>query len=181
MDYYQFIYKLPKIEPIELSNTNILVQSPTINLPQLNLGFNHLLNDKREVINELFKEDVKDTFYYIVNKFEINIPDYSDTLNNRAKKYLLLNKDEIKFTPDFFIIWDILFMFNLIDDSALSYLNIDNNENSMMYGLIYYKEKFLNDKFENISYYSNVTETNSIVNKYKINKIKKNNKFKYDI
>jgi hypothetical protein len=42
-----------------------------------------------------------------------------------------------------------------------------------MYGLIYYKEKFLNDKFENISYYSNVTETNSIVDKYKINKIKK--------
>ena len=51
MDYVQFIYKLPKTESIELSNVNILIQSPTINLQQLNLGFNHLLNETQDKID----------------------------------------------------------------------------------------------------------------------------------
>lgn len=111
-----FIIKLPKVENknLEFKNDKILF-SPTINYPIITLGFHHYIKHTRKNFQKIIKNVKSDTtFYYVVNPFEPDIPNYEDDIKNQTNLYFKSKN----ITNDFLKIWEILFIFNLISKNT---------------------------------------------------------------
>ena len=149
-----FIIKLDNdIENNNLELDDHIDFSSNINLPLCSLGFQNFLVRTKNAMNITKNLETKNEFYYVVNPFEINISNYEDTLTNLTKIYL--NIDILDRT--FYIIWEILFLFELIDDEKdLTFAIISGNSNGIIQAIINYRKKFINlknvkDKIFNIS------------------------------
>jgi 23S rRNA U2552 (ribose-2'-O)-methylase RlmE/FtsJ len=110
--------------------------------PQFKLGYHHFIDRTRDAINITKKLDTKNEFYYVINEFETKIQDYDDNIENLSKIYFGDNK--ITFGRDFYIFWEILFIFNLINKNIKSITNISNNLSDSIDAIIFYSEKILN-------------------------------------
>lgn len=133
--------KNDKYQMIDSDDDNLMISSPFKTNPQFKLGYHHFIDRTRDALNITKKLDTKNEFYYIVNEFEINIPDYSDNILNLSKIYL--NDQDIQVSRDFYKFWEILFVFNLINDETKSISLISNDNSDCIDTISYYSEKIL--------------------------------------
>lgn len=134
------VYKLPKNNNVDIftKNDNLVIISPFQNNPLFSLGFHYFIDRTRNAMSITDKLETKNDFYYVVNQFEPNVPNYEDTLINSSKIYL---KKEVE-SRDFYKFWEISFLFDIAEGSNLECLIIKDYGEAQAFEM--YREKFHN-------------------------------------
>ena len=159
----------------ELNNINEkddnLIECSNINLPLISLGFNDFMHrTKKSLTINKKKIHTKTNLECIINPFEINIPNYEDSINNLSLLYFNIKNEYLYITSKtFYSIWEILFIFNICDTSNLSISIISNDNSSIIQSIINYKNKnninINSDIIYNLSYENKISD--EIINYYK--------------
>lgn len=140
-----FVYKLPKTI-INIFDADIAF-STSPNLSLISLGYHNFIN-RTQTTFKTIKSKIESTneFYNIVLPYESNIPKYDDNIINLSKIYLKIDKD---IDHNFLIIWEILFLFDLINKKELSCLCLENED--FNFGIKQYINKLTDIKKEKIN------------------------------
>lgn len=140
-----FVYKLPKTI-INIFDADIAF-STSPNLSLISLGYHNFIN-RTQTTFKTIKSKIESTneFYNIVLPYEPNIPKYDDNIINLSKIYLKIDKD---IDHNFLIIWEILFLFDLINKKELSCLCLENED--FNFGIKQYINKLTDIKKEKIN------------------------------
>jgi hypothetical protein len=146
----QFIFKLDnKLESDELSilekeDNNNLLMSSTINLPLISLGFHSFIHRTKSALTLTDKLQTKNKFYMIVNPYEIEIQNHEDSLHKLIKEYLDSKEDKEELnTPEFYELWEILFLFGLGEKKELVSGIFSNKYDTYTSSLEYFRDKFV--------------------------------------
>ena len=127
-----FIFKLESGKSDVLDNKpqkeDVLLSS-TINLPLNSLGFQTFLHRTKKALDITKNMQSKNEIYYVVNPFELMIPNYEDTLSNLTKHYLSIKSDNRVETTaqEFYKFWEMLFLFNVADQKDITCNVMANN------------------------------------------------------
>jgi 23S rRNA U2552 (ribose-2'-O)-methylase RlmE/FtsJ len=166
IDYDSLKHKII-LPSIELNNsTNIfdfesnMKFSYNIDYCNFDLGFNAYLHEnkkKMEILNS-YKEK-KNKAFRVLNKFERYIDKYDESIGLYSKKYFELTKEKI---PDilsrgFYKLWEIYFMFDLIDvdnDDFIS-AHLAEGPGSFIQATMFFRDMFSNKGLsKNDKYYA---------------------------
>lgn len=128
----------------EVKYSNVIAQ------PEFNLGFHYFIHQTKDKMSITSKLTTKDKFYYIVNPFESD-----DNLLIQTSKFLGIKgeKPEI-LSRAFFKMWEMLVVFDLIDESDLSYSALAEGPGSFLQAVLHFREKYYNvkkDKYSSIT------------------------------
>jgi 23S rRNA U2552 (ribose-2'-O)-methylase RlmE/FtsJ len=127
-----FIFKLESGKSEVLDNKpqkeDVLLSS-TINLPLNSLGFQTFLHRTKKALDITKNMQSKNEIYYVVNPFELMIPNYEDNLNSLTKHYLSIKSDNRVETTarEFYKFWEMLFLFNVADQKDMTCSVMANN------------------------------------------------------
>ena len=134
------VYKLPNNNNIDIftKNDNLVITSPFQNNPLFSLGFHYFIDRTRNAMSITDKLETKNEFYYVVNQFEPNVPNYEDTLINSSKIYL---KKEVE-SRDFYKFWEICFLFDIAEGTNLECLIMNDYGEAQAFEM--YRAKFHN-------------------------------------
>jgi len=138
------IYNLPKNNNIDIftKKNNLIILTPFQNKPLFSLGYHYFIGRTRDAMSITNKLESKNDFYYVVNPYEINIPNYDDNITNLTKIYL---KQDIK-SVDFYQMWEIFFMFDIIENNNLEFLILTNSNEGITDAIELFRNKFFSKK-----------------------------------
>lgn len=137
---------------------NNVQKSAYQNMPLFSLGFHpyiHQTKDKMEIVENLKKK--RENFYYVVNPFEHKIANYQESLDDSTKLYLNLKNDAPKIlSRAFYKLWEILFVFNIVDVTKkdITYAALAEGPGSFLQALMYYREKFSDSNANKDKYFA---------------------------
>jgi hypothetical protein len=142
-------FKLPVNDTIPKSK-DLAFLSPCISPPLFKLGFHYYVSRTREtLINIIKKIESKKKFYNIVNNFEPEIQDYNDTIQNLTKIYFNIKTES--YSEDFYKMWEILSIFNIIPNDKINVGIIDTNLSDCSAAINNYVDKILNKESSKIN------------------------------
>jgi len=125
-------------------HSNIICQ------PEFNLGFHSYIHQTKNKMNITSKLETKDKFYYIVNAFESD-----ENLMKKTSEFLKLSKESPKIlSRAFFKMWEILMVFDLVDNKELTYAALAEGPGSFLQAVMEYRKKYNNlskDKYYSIT------------------------------
>jgi hypothetical protein len=142
--YTPLVFKLPKSninDFITQDKENLIILSPNITHPLFSLGFHHFIERTKDAMDITNKLETKNEFYFVVQPFEPNISNYNDNINNFSKKYF--NKEDIM-GVGFYKMWEISFIFDIIDDRKLTFASLAEEPESFLQSIIYFRQKLMN-------------------------------------
>ena len=115
--------------------------SETINQPLYSLGFLYFLHRTKDNMSIVDKLPTKEPIYYVVNKFEHFIKGYDDDLNSLTLKYFKMKKSDPKIlSRAFYKMWEMLFLFDLADQSNLTYAALAEGPGSFLQAVLMYRK-----------------------------------------
>lgn len=141
-----FIFKLESGKSEVLDNKpqkeDVLLSS-TINLPLNSLGFQTFLHRTKKALDITKNMQSKNEIYYVVNPFELAIPNYEDTLSNLTKHYLSIKSDNRVETTsrEFYKFWEMLFLFNVADQKDMTCSVMANNSEVISMTVTSFRQK----------------------------------------
>jgi hypothetical protein len=140
--YQPSVFKLINSTIESLSDKNTLIQCTNINLPLISLGSHYYLNRTKSAMSITKTLQISNEFYYVINPFENKILNYEESLDILADKYLNINNQNIKInSSSFYKLWEIFFLFDLINDKELTCAVISNNTEGIIQSIINFKQK----------------------------------------
>lgn len=126
-----------------------------IDYPKFSLGFQHFIHQSKDKMSivESFKGQKR--VYYVLNEFERNVDDYKSDINNASKTYFEIDKKPDILSRAFFKLWELLFMFDLIDLNSKDFVSahLAEGPGSFIQATMFYRDKFAksglskNDKY----------------------------------
>ncbi len=138
------------------SNDEIVLNT-NIDYPRCSLGFQHFIHaikNDTEILNQF---ENKKKVYLVMNPFERYIDAYNKSIGEETKKYFELDKGK---TPDilsrgFYKLWEMLFMFDLIDISKENFMSahLAEGPGSFIQATMFFRDMFCkkgvskNDRF----------------------------------
>jgi 23S rRNA U2552 (ribose-2'-O)-methylase RlmE/FtsJ len=98
-------------------STNAIILNTNIDYPRCSLGFQHFIHAIKKDTEILKQFENKKKVYLVINPFERYIDGYNKSIGDISKTYFDLGKSKI---PDilsrgFYKLWELFFMFDLID------------------------------------------------------------------
>lgn len=157
-DYIPIIYELNNETDI-MKNKSDPQSSSNIDYPKFSYGFHHYYHqskDKMEIIDQF---ENKKKVYLVLNKFERNVDDYEDDIENYSKKYFNISQSMPNILDNsFYKLWEILFMYNIVqtDKSNFTSAHIGEYNGGFIQSTMFYRDKYSkknvskNDKYYNI-------------------------------
>lgn len=148
------IFNTDKKDQKKSKDTADVKLSSTMMLPLITLGFHHFIRRTRNSMVITKKQDFSNDIYYIVNKFECNIPNYDENIDKVALEYFnaLEINNELLLSHDIYIFWEILILFKLSDYKSFTVINNHNNDlDKFKIAIHNYYKKILNIDAPNIS------------------------------
>jgi len=149
--YYPIIYKVPNIKNSIIDTEVKAVLYDSLPYPHFKLGFHHYIHSNREklsILNEKEVTEKKKDFYYVANPFEYIITDYDKSISDMAKTYFEDSKLIIE-NQDFFELWEMIIMFNLIPTNTNGFischLSTDSNDSFILAPQLF-RNKFIEKK-----------------------------------
>ena len=128
--YQTFIIKLDNINDVIFNEDDITYKLVSnINLPLHSLGYNYYLSRTKNSMSITKNFESKNEFYYIVNPFEVNINTITNNLLLESTNSYFNTTNEI-FDATFYIYWDIITTFNIIENIEelfITILSLKNN------------------------------------------------------
>lgn len=117
-----FVYKLPKTNYENIDADITFSASP--NLPLISLGFHNFINRTETTFKTIISQiESSNDFYNIVLPYDSNTANYDDNIINKTKEFLKVDVDN-----NLLIIWEILFLFDLINKKEISCLSLENED-----------------------------------------------------
>ena len=132
---------------IDIKLTNIM------DYPKCSIGFHHFIHSLKKDTEILKQFENKKKVYLVTNEFEIDVDSYDNCISKEVDKFLNI-KDKIPkiISLDFYKIWEILFMFNLINmDTDLKVLYLTDSGSSVQ-SLIHFREKYAKNTKNDFNY-----------------------------
>ena len=140
--YQPLVFKLINSTIESLPDKNSLIQCSNINLPLISLGSHYYLNRTKSAMSITKTLQISNEFYYVINPFENKILNYDESLDILAEKYLNINNQNIKINSStFYKLWEIFFIFDLINEKKLTCGVISNNTEGIIQSIINFKQK----------------------------------------
>jgi 23S rRNA U2552 (ribose-2'-O)-methylase RlmE/FtsJ len=134
-----------------------IVLHTTIDYPRCSLGFQHFIHAVKKDTEILKQFENKKKVYLVINPFERYIDSYNKSIGDISKTYFDLGKDK---TPDilsrgFYKLWEMLFMFDLIDVNKENFVSahLAEGPGSFIQSTIFYRDMYTkkgvskNDKY----------------------------------
>lgn len=137
--YKPFIFKLPKIDVNDIYKDNSVLTTTNINQPLISLGFHSFIHRTRDAMAITKKLEIKNKFYYVVNRFEPVINDYKESISIIAEEYL--NKPNI-ISRYFYKMWEILYMFDLAHKDKMVMTGLAEGPGSFIQAFVEFREQF---------------------------------------
>jgi hypothetical protein len=119
-----FVYKLSKTNYENLDADITFTTTP--NLPLISLGYHNYI-ERTGTTYKTITSQIESTndFYNIVLPYDSNTANYDDNIINKTKEFLKIDKDV---DNNLLIIWEILFLFDLINKKDISCLSLENED-----------------------------------------------------
>jgi 23S rRNA U2552 (ribose-2'-O)-methylase RlmE/FtsJ len=125
-------------------DSNVDVQlTNIIDYPKCSIGFHHYIHSLKKDTEILNQFENKKKVYLVTNKFEIDVDNYDNCISKETNKFLNI-KDKIPqiLSLDFYKIWEILYMFDIINiDIPLKMLALDDMGSSIQ-SVLFFREKY---------------------------------------
>lgn len=119
--------------------------SVNIDLPRFEYGFQHYIHQSKGNTH-IFKDfEGKKKAYRVFEMFKTIVDNYDDSIQNTSVKYF---KDKpAVINEGFYKLWEILYMFDLIDtNKQITTTHINENNGEFIQAIIYYREMFHDNK-----------------------------------
>jgi 23S rRNA U2552 (ribose-2'-O)-methylase RlmE/FtsJ len=114
-----------------------------IDYPKCSFGFHHYIHSLRKDVEILKQFENKKKVYLVTNQFEIEIDNYDKTIKQETNKFLNIKGDIPKIiSNDFYKLWEIYFMFDVIDNTKNIKSVIMSDNGSIMQSLIHFRETY---------------------------------------
>ncbi len=158
--YVPVVYQFKDNKKDILTTNPDIITSPHVSYPKMYLGFQHFIHQSK--INMEMKEiqDLKKrkNIYYVMSKFERYINDYDKDINHLTVKYFGLdgkNKQPKILSRAFYKLWELLFMFELVDHNAKNFVSahLAEGPGSFIQATMFYRDKFAPRHSKNDEYY----------------------------
>jgi len=140
--------------------------SMSIDYPNFSFGFQHFIHqskDKCEIVNQF---EGKKKVYLVMNKYERYIDDSESDINNISKVYFDVNPKPNILSRAFYKLWELLFMFDLIDLKKSNFVSahLAEGPGSFVQATMWYRDKYAKkglsdgDKFHCITLHSDTKD-----------------------
>jgi len=155
-DYLPVVYKIQASKDDIFSYNEKPEFSKNIDYPKFSFGFQHFVHQSKTKMEVTKQFEGKKKVYYIVNKFERYVDDYESDVNNISKAYFDIEPRPNILSRAFYKLWEIFFMFDLIDISGTSDFvsaHLAEGPGSFIQATMFYRDKFAkkgtskNDKY----------------------------------
>jgi 23S rRNA U2552 (ribose-2'-O)-methylase RlmE/FtsJ len=154
MTYPLQTYKLPNTGEDIFEYDDLISKSNYHSMPLINLGFHHFIYKTKEKMSITSNLQTKKKIYLVVNDFEHNIDNYSNSLSNATTEYLKLNDSNQEIiSRAFYKFWEILHEFNISNTNKLTYVALAEGPGGFVQSLFYYRIKVLNKDMKDDRYY----------------------------
>lgn len=122
-----------------------------IDYPKCSFGFHHYIHSLRKDKEILKQFENKKKVYLVTNEFEIEIDNYEESIKQETKKFLnIKNKITEIISLDFYKVWEIFFMFDIIDNTKNIKVLTLCDDGSVMQSLINFREKYTKENKNDI-------------------------------
>jgi hypothetical protein len=145
-----------------------------IDFPKFSLGFVHYYHSLQKDMTVLKQFENKKKVYQIINEFETNIDNYDNSIQIETNKFLKLDKNSLITDTNFYKLWEMLFMFDLINtNNPINTLNIDD-EGGFLNAQVLFRDKYTksSDKYFVIKNNTNTQNINNLIGNNKNKSIK---------
>lgn len=160
--YSLLTFKVP-VNNTTPTSKELVFLTPCMVQPSFKLGYHYYITRTREtLINIIKKIESKKKFYNIVNNFELDIQDHNDTIQNLTKIYFNIKTDS--YSEDYYKIWEILSIFNIISNDKINVKVIDSSLSDCDKTISNYVNKILNKDSSKI----NFSNKNKVLGKQKM-------------
>jgi 23S rRNA U2552 (ribose-2'-O)-methylase RlmE/FtsJ len=157
--YSLLTFKVPINDTIPKSK-DLALLSPCVSQPLINLGYHYYIARTRQTLVDIIKKiESKKNFYNIVNNFELDIQDNTDTIQNLTKIYFNIKSDS--YSEDFYKMWEILSIFNIIPNDKINIGIMDSSLSNSEEAISNYIDKILNKNSSNIKIKSYDSKNNT--------------------
>jgi len=117
-----------------------------IDYPKCSYGFHHYIHSLKKDIEILKQFENKKKVYLVTNQFEIEIDKYDKSILEETIKYFKISDKVPKIISlDFYKIWEILFMFDILDTTGNIKSAHLTEDGSNIQSIIKFREKFSKD------------------------------------
>lgn len=143
-DYLPIVYSIPpSTKDIFEYNINPTF-SKNIDYPKFSLGFQHFIHQSKTKMEITKDFEGKKKIYYIINQFERYVDDYDTDINSISKAYFDLDPKPNILSRGFFKLWELLFMFDLIDLNKDGFVSahLAEGPGSFIQATMFYRDKF---------------------------------------
>lgn len=165
LDYKLFVIDLS----MEINNIFDYDENPkysiNIDYPKFAYGFQHYIHANKNKMEKLKQFENRKKVYRVMNNFETNVDNYNNDIAHMSKIYFNINENK----PDilsrgFYKLWEILFMFDLIDVDLDNFTSahLAEGPGSFIQATMFFRDKFSkkskNDKYYAITLHSEDTK-----------------------
>lgn len=159
--YCPLVVKLPQTDGIFSENAE-LKYSSNIDYSKFSYGFHHFIHANKTKMEILKQFDGKKPVYLVMNEFERYVDNSEKSVDASTKKYFQLDKKPDVLSRGFFKLWEIFFMFDLIDLKKEKFVSahLAEGPGSFIQGTMFYRDMFCkkgvskNDKFYGVTLHS---------------------------
>jgi 23S rRNA U2552 (ribose-2'-O)-methylase RlmE/FtsJ len=166
-DYLPIVVEIPdpKIDIFDVKLTPLLTDN--YDYPRFNLGFHHYIHTNKDKMIILKQFEGKKQVYRVMNKFERSIDNYDTDISSVSKIYFDISPKPNILSLGFFKLWELLFMFKLINSSQDNFISahIAGDSGSMIQSVMLFRDKFCKKYSNNDKYYT-VNLNNNIDDKH---------------
>lgn len=161
------IFKYPVVKNDVTSTKTDTQLSKNIAYPKFSIGFQHFLHASRDKMNITENFKGKKKVYLVTNRFETSIDNYDNDIATVSKKFF----PSEPLNDKFYELWEILCMFNLIDQTKIKSLHIGTENGSFAQAVAFYRNMIIGAKQDKYNVIKN-KNINKLFDSY----AKKNNK-----
>lgn len=157
-DYIPIVYEVPSLENDIMSYDPNPQYSTTVAYPEFSLGFQHFIHQSKDKMEKTKQFEGKKRVYLVVSEFERYVDDYNDSIGIVSKNYFNLNGKNNPpniLSRAFYKLWEILFMFDLIDLNQKDFVSahLAEGPGSFIQATMFYRDMYAtknaskNDKY----------------------------------
>lgn len=155
--YQPIVVEVPELSKEDMFDYN---ENPNfsinIDYPRFAYGFQHYIHANKNKMEILKQFEKKKKVYRVMNQFESSVDNYNEGISDVSRSYFDIknNKPEI-LSRGFYKLWEMLFMFNLVDVNQDNFISahLAEGPGSFIQATMFYRDKF-SKKSKSDKYYA---------------------------
>lgn len=155
--FMPIVTKIPNIKKSIFEFEPSVTFSTNIDYPRSEYGFHHFIHSNKNKTEKLQQFENKKKVYLVFNRFERYIDNYDNSIGEVSKEFFSSIKGIDILSEEFYKLWEIMLLFNLIDLSKEKFVSAHLAEGSggFAQATMFYRDKYCkNGVSKNDKYYA---------------------------